>query len=58
MTKRPSTLITMRSDNLISEDLKKLIIAYMTAVTQDDHAKAEDLLHQIQQENLKNGSQD
>jgi hypothetical protein len=49
---------TMSLDNSISDEMRSLIIAYMKAVNEDDYVKSEGLLHKIQQENRKNGSDD
>ena len=58
MTKRPSTLIMTKSDPdyVVTDEMRDLVVQYMNAVNQGDHAEAENLLHMIRQENIKNGS--
>jgi len=60
MKKRLSTQTMMNSDPdlVLSDDMKKLIIDYMTAANENNHAKADSLLDKIKQENRKNGNQD
>jgi len=41
---------------VVSDKLRGLIIRYMEALTDDDHALAEGLLHEIRQENKESDS--
>lgn len=53
MKKRPSTQITMNSDPdlVLSDDMRKLIIAYMTACNEGQTDLADSLLEQIKEKN-------
>ena len=38
---------------VISDEMRDLIVRYMTAVNEDDHATAEELIHKIKIESAK-----
>ena len=38
---------------VISDEMRDLIVRYMTAVNEEDHATAEELLHKIKLESAK-----
>jgi len=51
------TMNTMSEEEyVVSDKLRGLVIAYMEALNDDDHALAEGLLHKIRQENKKGDS--
>jgi len=58
--KKPFIQIMMNSENdLMSDEMKHLILSYMEAYTNGNHAMAETYLHQIRQiRELNNGSKD
>jgi|TARA_B100001094_G_scaffold244670_1_gene241052 hypothetical protein len=44
----------MSDEYVVTDEMRDLIIKYMEALNEGDHAKAEGLLHKIRQENKKN----
>jgi len=53
-----SCMMNIMSDDkeyVVSDKVRGLIIKYMEACKDDDHALAEGILHTIRQENKKNG---
>jgi hypothetical protein len=59
MTKRPFTQTTMKSENLISDEMKQLIISYMEACNAGEYAKSEGLLQKIKEQGeIDHGSHD
>ena len=45
----------MSEEYVVSDEMRDLIIKYMEALNNDDHALAEGILHRIRQENKNNG---
>ena len=41
------------SEYIISDEMRDLIVRYMTAINEEDHATAEELLHKIKLESAK-----